>query len=212
MRQHSNEILRHPYERLVMAAAIDMSWVVSPSDQFEQARERQPDRVFPEPPKDVVLPNKGSALLLHTPRASFEEHWKAIRAPEGYEKYCSDFIKFNMVNIRLAPKVVERTEPVWVIFDPEHGRGQRPEELWGNPTLASSEIFSAVEQFPGWMPMWNRGDASIPYLSGYRVDLGDGSFGVLTLILWGHNSRLELYCDYSRFSRGHWASPSVREC
>jgi hypothetical protein len=194
-----------------MATATDMSWVVSPGDQFEQARECRPDRVFPEPPKGVELPNRTSALLLHDPYDSLDKHWEAVRAPEGYEKYRSDYVKSDTDSLRLAPNVVERTEPVWVIFDPEHGRGQSPEKLWGNPNLASSEIFSALIQFRGWVSSWFNG-ASAPYLAGYQLKYDSDWSRVPFLDRLDGGRLLGLDYEWADVSDGFWASPSVREC
>jgi hypothetical protein len=89
-----------------------------------------------------------------------------------------------MPNFIGAPaQQAEFTKPVWLAFDPEHGKGARPDSLWGQPDLAASEVLSGLIQFPRWCLYWRKG-SSYPILNVCFAD--------------------------SQLDAG--ASPSVREC
>lgn len=48
-------------------------------------------------------------------------------------------------------------------------------ELWGSPSLAGPEVFSAFIQFPGWLECADSQGRRHVYLAGYQVNLyGDG--------------------------------------
>jgi hypothetical protein len=181
------------------------TWFVSPEQQLERAYQLWPDRALLDPPTDFRPETDTEVLLLHVPD-TLDSLWDKVRAPEGCKKYRSDDIKSD--NLRLAPNIVERTEPVWVIFDPEHGRGIKPKELWGNPNLASSEIFSALIQFLDWASSWRNG-ASAPNLAGYQLKFDTNWSFVPYFAL---SRQLVLDYMWGGDFGDTWASPSVREC
>ena len=107
-----------------------------------------------------------------------------------------DYVKANKKTLRLAPNKVEYTEPVWLAFDPEHGKGKRPDSFWGQSNLAASEVFSALIQFPEWPLAWFNG-ASAPTLSGYQLKYDtDWSF-VPCLRRWDGGRRLLLHVSWA---------------
>jgi hypothetical protein len=75
----------------------------------------------------------------------------------SYTKYRWEGVKSDKRNLRLAPNKVEFAQPVWLAFDPEHGKGERPDSFWGQADLAASEVFSALIQFPEWSLAWFNG-------------------------------------------------------
>lgn len=99
---------------------------------------------------------------------TFDSLWNKVSAPEGYTKYRWEGVKSDRANLRLAPNKREHTEPVWLAFDPEHGKGERPDSFWGQADTAASEVFSALIQFPEWSLAWFNG-ASAPNLTGYQL-------------------------------------------
>lgn len=186
------------------------SWYVSPEHQLERAHQLWPMLAFPEPPKDFVPATDTEVLLLHVPE-TFDGLWNKVNAPEGYTKWRSDYVKDSKKTLRLAPNKVEYTEPVWLGFDPECGKGIAPNQLWGQPNLAASEVFSALIQFPDWPLAWFKG-ASAPNLAGYQLKGGAGWSVVPCLRRWGGDRRLWLSGSWAGDGPDRWASPSVREC
>ena len=184
------------------------SWHRTPAQQLARARQLWPDVVLPEPPVDFVPRSKTEVLLLHVP-LSFDQLWEAITPPAGYSKWRSDYVLAG--KLRLAPGVPTRTTAVWLGFDPEHGKGERPDQLWGNPELAASEVLSAVIQFPDWPLSWFNG-ASAPNLSGFQLEYSGKWLRVPCLIRWGVDRQLELRGSDAGHARGSWSSPVVREC
>ena len=129
-------------------------------------------------------------LLLHVPD-TFDSLWDKVVAPSGYTKYRFEGVKDDKRNLRLAPNKVEFDRPVWLAFDPEHGKGERLDTFWGQTGIAASEIFSALIQFPEWPLMWFNG-ASTPNLTGYQLKYeGSWSF-VPYLYRWGGDRQLKL--------------------
>lgn len=189
------------------------AWWRTPDQQLAKARELWPDATLPEPPASFVPQTKTEVLLLHVPDSfnGFDTLWEKVVAPEGYTKTRWDGLKPSKRDLRLAPNVPERTAPVWLAFDPEHGKGERPDKLWGQANLAASEVFSAMVQFPEWVSAWFNG-ASAPNLSGYQLKY-DGSWSrVPFLRRWDGSRELELGADFAGSGYDRWASPSVREC
>jgi hypothetical protein len=192
------------------AVATVPSWYVSPERQLERARQLWPNAVLPEPPKEFTPRTKSEVLLLHVPD-TFDNLWNLVNAPEGYTKYRWDGVKADKRNLRLAPGKAEYTEPVWLAFDPEHGRGERPDSFWGQADTAASEVFSALIQFPEWSLAWFNG-ASAPNLSGYQLKY-DGSWSrVPCLDRWDGGRQLELGVGWAGSRGDGWSSPSLREC
>lgn len=193
--------------RLVASAP---SWYISPEQQLARARQLWPNAVLPEPPKEFTPHTKSEVLLLHVPD-SFFSLWDKIVAPTGYTKYRWEGVKADMRNLRLAPNKVEFAVPVWLAFDPEHGRGERPDSFWGQADCAASEVFSALIQFPEWSLAWFNG-ASAPNLSGYQLKYDADWSLVPCLSRWDDVRQLELLDGWAGRRNGHWSSPSVREC
>jgi hypothetical protein len=184
------------------------SWWRTPEQQLERARELWPDAVLPEPPKMFVPRTSTEVLLLHVPD-DLQKLWSMVAIPEGYSKH-----GWPHLITRLSPDVREHTRPVWLAFDPEHGRGVNPVSLWGQKNLAASEVISALIQFRNWPLAWSRDGSSTPLLSGYQSKHDDWSF-VPNLLRVAHDSCpfIELGNVYVNGSTSdYWASPTAREC
>ena len=192
----------------VVSSVNQPSWHRTPAQQLARARQLWPDVVLPEPPVDFVPRSKTEVLLLHVP-LSFDQLWEAITPPAGYSKWRSDYVLAG--KLRLAPGVPTRTTAVWLGFDPEHGKGERPDQLWGNPELAASEVLSAVIQFPDWPLSWFNG-ASAPNLSGFQLEYSGKWLRVPYLGRWGDFRRLGLSDYDAGLASDNWSSPVVREC
>lgn len=186
------------------------SWWRTPEQQLECARQLWPNAVLPEPPKEFTPRTKSEVLLLHVPD-TFDNLWNLVNAPEGYTKYRWEGVKSDKRNLLLAPSKVEYTEPVWLAFDPERGKGERPDSFWGQADIAASEVFSALIQFPEWSLAWFNG-ASAPNISGYQLKY-DGNWSLVPYLRrWDYDRQLELLAYWADDRRGRWSSPSVREC
>jgi hypothetical protein len=186
------------------------AWWPGYDRQMARARQLWGDIQLPEPPANFVPQTKTEVPLLHVPQP-FDELWNVVPAPAGYTTWRWPELKSDKRNLRLAPNVPNCSEPVWLAFDPEHGRGERPDKFWGQPNLAASEVFSALIQFPDWPLSWFNG-ASAPNLAGYQFKY-DGSWSVVPCVSrWGSSRRLKLSADWAVSAVSRWASPSVREC
>lgn len=186
------------------------TWWRTPEQQLERARQLWPNAVLPEPPKEFTPRTKSEVLLLHVPD-TFDSLWDKVVAPEGYTKYRWEGIKADKRNLRLAPNKVEFAAPVWLAFDPERGKGERPDSFWGQADTAASEVFSALIQFPEWSLAWFNG-ASAPNLSGYQLKYDGNWSRVPCLSRWDDDRQLELHAYWADYRLDHWSSPSVREC
>lgn len=186
------------------------TWWRTPEQQLARARQLWPNAVLPEPPKEFMPRTKSEVLLLHVPN-TFDSLWDKVVAPTGYTKYRWEGVKADKRNLRLSPNKREYTEPVWLAFDPERGKGERPDSFWGQADLAASEVFSALIQFPEWPLAWFNG-ASAPNLSGYQLKYDGNWSDVPSLRRWDDDRQLELGADWAGNRYGRWASPSVREC
>ena len=186
------------------------TWWRTPEQQLARARQLWPNAVLPEPPKEFTPRTKSEVLLLHVPD-TFDSLWDKVVAPEGYTKYRWEGVKADKRNLRLAPNKVEFAVPVWLAFDPEHGRGERPDSFWGQTDTAASEVFSALIQFPEWPLAWFNG-ASAPNLSGYQLKYDGNWSDVPCLGRWDDDRQLELGVYWADRRDGLWSSPSVREC
>lgn len=190
--------------------AVQTSWYVAPERQLERARQLWPNAVLPEPPEGFTPRTKSEVLLLHVPD-TFDNLWNLVNAPEGYTKYRWESVKADKRNLRLAPNKVEFTRPVWLAFDPEHGKGERPDSFWGQADCAASEVFSALIQFPEWSLAWFAG-SSAPNLSGYQLKYDGNWADVPCLYRWDDDRQLKLIDRWADDRDGRWSSPSVREC
>ena len=186
------------------------TWWRTPEQQLECAHQLWPNTVLPEPPKKFIPQTESEVLLLHVPD-TFDNLWNLVNAPEGYTKCRWEGVKSDKRNLRLAPNKREYTEPVWLAFDPEHGKGERPDSFWGRADIAASEVLSALIQFPDWPLTWFNG-ASAPILSGYRLKY-DGNWSLVPCLRrWDGVRRLGLHVRWAVRRGGHWSSPSVRGC
>ena len=186
------------------------TWWRTPEQQLARARQLWPNAVLPEPPKEFTPRTKSEVLLLHVPD-SFDSLWDKVNAPAGYTKYRWEGVKSDKRNLRLSPNKREYTEPVWLAFDPEHGKGERPDSFWGQADTAASEVFSALIQFPEWPLAWFNG-ASAPNLSGYQLKYDESWSSVPYLRRWDDDRQLRLDDDWAGYRFDGWSSPSVREC
>lgn len=187
------------------------AWWRSAEQQLTCARQLWPDVVLPEElPEQFVPQTKTEVLLLHVPRP-FDELWNTVAAPSGYTKWRWDGLKSDKCHLKLADKVPNRSAPVWLAFDPEANKGERPDRLWGRADLAGAEVLSAVIQFPDWPLSWFNG-ASAPSLSGCVVKYVAGWSRVPYLYRWDDFRQLCLYANLAGDASSHWASPVVREC
>lgn len=187
------------------------TWWHTPEQQLARARQLWPNAVLPLGlPKEFTPRTKSEVLLLHVPD-SFDSLWDKVDAPTGYTKYRWDGVKSDKRNLRLAPNKVEYTEPVWLAFDPERGKGERPDSFWGQADCAASEVFSALIQFPEWPLAWFNG-ASAPNLAGYQLKYDGNWSDVPCLGRWDDGRRLWLSGRWAGVRDGFWSSPSVREC
>ena len=187
------------------------TWWRTPEQQLERARQLWPNAVLPEPPKEFTPRTKSEVLLLHVPD-TFDSLWDKVVAPEGYTKYRGEGVKADKRNLRLATKGGESyVVPVWLAFDPERGKGKRPDSFWGQADTAASEVFSALIQFPDWPLAWFN-DASAPNLTGYQLKYDENWSFVPCLRRWDGVRRLGLHVRWAVRRGGHWSSPSVREC
>ena len=187
------------------------TWWRTPEQQLARARQLWPNAVLPEPPKEFTPRTKSEVLLLHVPD-TFDSLWDKVVAPDGYTKYRWEGVKADKRNLRLAPNKVEYTEPVWLAFDPEHGKGERPDSFWGQADLAASEVFSALIQFPEWSLAWFINGASAPNLTGYQLKYDGNWSDVPYLVRWDGVRQLRLSDDWAGRRSAGWSSPSVREC
>ena len=181
------------------------TWWSTTEQQLERARQLWPNAVLPEPPKGFTPRTKSEVLLLHVPD-SFDSLWDKVVAPRGYAKRRGDYKE-----LRLAPGKVEYTQPLWVYFDPEHGRGEEPKRMWGQTNLAANEVLSALIQFPEWVLAWSD---ETPHIPGYRVipPLGWDYTCVPHLFLDDHNHRLTLWYTFNDIGHRARSAPSVRRC
>lgn len=185
------------------------TWWRTPERQLERARQLWPNAVLPEPPKEFTPRTKSEVLLLHVPD-SFDSLWDKVVAPTGYTKCRWEGVKADKRNLRLAPGRVEFAVPVWLAFDPEHGKSERPDSFWGQADIAASEVFSALIQFPEWSLAWFNG-ASAPNLSGYQLKY-DGNWSCVPYVRrWDGGRWLRLQGRWAGDRDGRWSSPVVRE-
>jgi hypothetical protein len=186
-------------------------WWRTPEQQLARARQLWPGTVLPDPPKEFTPRTPSEVLLLHVPD-TFDGLWSFVSAPEGYTKYRHVAVKSDQENLRYAPGKAVFINPVWLAFDPEHGKGERPDSLWGQANCAASEVLSALIQFPEWPLTWFD-DAPAPCLTGYQLKY-DGNWSCVPCIYrWTPLSRqLKLGVFKESYGYKDWASPSVREC
>lgn len=187
-------------------------WWRKPEQQLARARELWPGTELPEPPARFAPLTKTEVLLLHVP-ASFEVLWRFVAAPDGYEKFRDRGLWSNSAHLRLTPNALKHDEPVWVAFDPEYGVDRPPYYVWDDMRhhVASSEVLSALIQFPDWPLAWLHG-AAAPHIAGYRY-AGLNATWSRCLYLRCHVvpvNRLGLYQDSASLHSKNWASPSVR--
>lgn len=185
-------------------------WWSTAEQQITRARRLWPGCELPEPPMEFTPRTKSEVLLLHVPD-TFDSLWDKVVAPSGYIKYRWWGVRADKQNLRLSPNRREYTEPAWLAFDPEHGKGERPNSFWGQADIAASEVFSALIQFPEWPLAWFNYN-SIPNLSGYQLK-SNGEWSLVPCLSRGgdyHQLRLTGRWTENRYD--NHSSPSVREC
>jgi|GEM_PF-4225057 len=185
------------------------SWWRTPEQQLERARQLWPNAVLPQGlPKQFTPRTKSEVLLLHVPD-TFDNLWNLVDAPDSYATCRWEGVKSDKRNLRLAPNKIEYAEPVWLAFDPERGKGERPDSLWSQDDLAASEVFSALIQFPEWPLSWFTG-SSVPNLTGYQFKHHEDWSSVPCLDRFSDSRRLQLSCRWAEARDHRWSSPSVR--
>lgn len=182
-------------------------WWRTAEHQIARARRLWPKAVLPKPPKEFTPQTKSEVLLLHVPD-SLDLLWGMVVAPKGHIKFRREGLKADKMQLRLAPNKTEFSAPVWLAFDPEHGSGESPDSLWGQPDLAGSEVLSALIQFPEWPRTWVNG-ALAPNLSGYQL-LHREEWSRVLCLERVDNRQLELRHRWADH-RGNASSPSVKE-
>ena len=184
------------------------TWWRTPVQQLERASQLWLFITLPDPPKVFTPQTESEILLLHVPD-SFDGLWNLAVAPAGYTKCRWEDIRADSRNLRFTSKKREYTEPVWLAFDPEHGKGERPDSLWGNANLAGSEVLSALIQFPDWPLAWFD-SASTPKLAGYQSRYFDTWTGVPCLTRRDSDRQLRLSARWSGNQHDAWSCPSIR--
>lgn len=186
-------------------------WYRGPKCQLARARQLWPNAVLPQGLLEVFTPRtKYEVLLLHVPD-SFDSLWDKVGAPAGYDKYRWGYTKSDRAHLRLSPSKRPYTQPVWLGFNPERGKNERPDSFWVQGDCAASEVLSALIQFPDWCLAWSV-DSSAPNLSGYQLKYYRRWLGVPCIDLWANSRQLALYGNWAGSSCKRWASPSVKEC
>jgi len=190
----------------------EIKWWRNAEQQLNRARQLWPGLPLPMPPSEFTPRTTTEVPLLHVPDG-FDSLWKNVAAPQGYAKERPGEIGVDERSIRLAPNKRTFTRPIWLAFDPEHGRGVRPDSLWGQDNLAASEVLSALIQFPDWPLYWNKGvnGAAAPNLSGYQLGRDDTWSRVPFLYRWTSVRALALGSCWAGTVNVNWASPTVRE-
>ena len=209
-------IIKEPNLASVMYASIQpkvtatlSSWRVSPEQQLVRARQLWPNVILPAP-KEFIPRTKSEVLLLHVPD-TFDSLWGKVDAPTGYTKHQWTSVKSDKLNLRLSPNKREFTQPVWLAFDPEHGKGERPDSFWGQSNLAASEVLSALIQFPNWSLSWFNG-ASAPNLTGYQIRFDGTGWSNMPYLYRLNRDCLLLRARSASSVDSNCASPSVRVC
>lgn len=186
------------------------TWWPAFEQQLERSHRLWTNTALPEPPKVFRPRTEFEVPLLYVPD-TFDNLCNMVDTPEGYAKFHRGAVTANEQNLRLAPNKVEYTEPVWLAFDPEHGKGERPDSFWGQADIAGKEVLSALIQFPEWVHAWFNG-SSAPNLTGYQLMQDEEWSNVPSLRLSRGGRQLELSSVRADNWSEHFSSPSVREC
>lgn len=189
-------------------------WSESVARQIERAEQLWPTIVLPEPPADFAPRTESEVPLLHVPD-TIDRLWARVSAPGGYTKLRPVEMNTDMRHLRLAPNAVAHRAPVWVAFDPEHGRGLTPASLWGagapvrdGIAPAAGEVLSALIQFPNWCRAWFGG--TVINMAGYQLKR-DGRWASLPRVSrWDDGSSLTLSPGPADRGSAHDVSPSIR--
>lgn len=179
-------------------------WWSEPEFQLERAAALWPGIKLPDAPKKK--PHSATEVrLLHVPD-SFESLLEKIEGPSGYK-----LSVYPSVRLRILPQPEQAyTQPTWVGFDPEYGAGRVPLSLRSEAgRFATTEILSAVIQFPEWPLAWRHG-ASAPIITGHLLtqEFDDDTFLCFDLIR--SLRELELGIFKASWSNPSCASPTVR--
>lgn len=203
--------VRRALQDIIEGKFIAPAWWCTPEQQLERARRLWPNAILPETPKEFTPRTKSEVLLLHVPD-SFDSLWYKIVGPRGYAVSRWENLVPEINNLSLVTGRDEYAQPIWLGFDPDHGKGQHPDSFWGRADIAASEVLSALIQFPQWPLAW-RCDAPVPTLAGYRITYLN-HFSLVPLLSWGaEKCALKLSHNFGlSIEDGNWASPSIREC
>lgn len=184
-------------------------WWTCPEQQLECAHKLWPGRQLPKPPDNFIARTETEVLLLHVP-ASFNTLWGMVRSPGGYDTISRvNFLGLNQRNIRLASRDHAYVHPVWLRFDPAHGKGMSPSSFVGRSDMAAGEVLSALIQFPGWPATWRYGDSGF-LLAGYQAKVGDSWLHTPAITLGKEG--LTLQCFSASVSRRGMSVPTAQLC
>lgn len=157
-------------------------WWREPELQLEKAQYLFKDTPLPMIPNDFIPRTESEVLLLHVP-ATAKLLWSKVTAPQGYTVDPRVNFSLNSRKLRLAPNKFELTVPTWVAFDPL-GLAPKYETTPYGTKIATTEVISALIQFPLWSETWSptteeatlsRGAGyPTPSLSGYEIKTKDG--------------------------------------
>lgn len=196
-----------------MATKEQLTWWQTPEQQVERAHQLWPGREVPDFPRSYYLNTETELPLLIMPE-TFGRLWEMVVAPEGTPKCRYDDIEADGGNLRLVPGRVEYAEPIWLAYDPEHGRMAFPYKLWEQPDLvpilAASEVLSAMVMFPGYGAACVRMEASMPMLAGYQLTGRLKRLHVPSLVIGPPFNKMEFYGADAANSFAYWSAPTVR--
>lgn len=143
-------------------------WWVNGFNQHRRATQLWPGLELPPVPSNFERWTASEVLLLHVPD-TFESLCEKVVVSDPDIKENWEGFRSIGERLRVTPNKIVYTEPVWLAFDPEHGRGESAESLRGLTTLAASEVLSAMIQFPDWWHDWYV-TGPTPQMAGYEFD------------------------------------------
>lgn len=203
-------------DRMFAASQVDPAefrfpdWWEGYEAQMEEARQRYPGVEIPEPPQIFVPWTMTEIPLLHV-QCSFEEMLAAVPVPDDWapSAIAAEVVIGNMRGLA-SGMGYSKKRAVWLGFDYASYPGVAPQAIPLRPRkLAGREIFSALTQFPGWLPTWQKTNPSSDFLlSGWRYRDKFGESMVPALSVISNHLRLVGREDNRHY---HWQfSPTVR--
>ena len=185
-------------------------WWRTYEQQIACVRKFLPGISLPRLPRKFTPQTEHEVPMLHVP-GLYNKVWGETNPLMNFDKYDWENNRNSFKTpVRLAPNKVKFTEPVWLGFGPERGRGGRPDSFWNRDDIAADEVFSALIQFPEWPLTWGL-CGSGPNLTGYQVEyrnMGEWS-GVLGLEWWGDHQG-GLFLEWGDKAERGRTNPSVR--